>query len=161
MRISVGEIVASHGIRGNLKVRSLSDNKDRFKKGSKLYIGDELLTIKEVFKQKNMLVIGFEEYDNINDVLKFVGKDLTINENDLGKLSDNEYYIHDLIGLKVISNGQIKGEITDIISGVYPNDVYLVKTDEAEVLIPALKSVIKEVDSQKGIIEVENFSDYE
>ena len=161
MRISVGEIVASHGIRGNLKVRSLSDNKDRFKKGSKLYIGDELLTIKEVFKQKNMLVIGFEEYDNINDVLKFVGKDLTINENDLGKLSDNEYYIHDLIGLKVVSNGQIKGEITDIISGVYPNDVYLVKTDEAEVLIPALKSVIKEVDSQKGIIEVENFSDYE
>nr|WP_072537101.1 ribosome maturation factor RimM [Anaerococcus mediterraneensis] len=161
MRISVGEIVASHGIRGNLKVKSLSDNKDRFKKGSKLYIGDELLTIREVFNQKNMLVIGFEEYDNINDVLKFVGKDLTINEKDLGKLSDDEYYIHDLIGLKVISNGQIKGEITDIISGVYPNDVYLVKTDAAEVLIPALKSVIKEVDSQKGIIEVENFSDYE
>ena len=161
MRISVGEIVASHGIRGNLKVKSLSDNKDRFKKGSKLYIGDELLTIKEVFKQKNMIVIGFEEYDNINDVLKFVGKDLTINEKDLGKLSDDEYYIHDLIGLKVISNGQIKGEIADIISGVYPNDVYLVKTDSAEVLIPALKSVIKEVDSQKGIIEVENFSDYE
>ena len=49
MRISVGEIVASHGIRGNLKVNSLTDNEKRFEKGSKVFIEDELLTIRESF----------------------------------------------------------------------------------------------------------------
>lgn len=161
MRISVGEIVASHGIRGNLKVNSLTDNEKRFEKGSKVFIEDELLTIRESFKKKNQVIIGFEEYDNINDVLKFVGKDITIDEKDLGKLAEGEIYIHELYGLKVISDGQIKGEIKDVISGVYPNDVYLVQTENGEVLLPALRAIIKEINTEKGFIEVENFSDYE
>ena len=161
MRISVGEIVKAQGIRGEIKVRSLSDNEKRFEIGSKLYIGDEIVTIKRSYKQKNMLILGFEEYDNINDILKFIGKDLTIDEKDLGELSEDEIYIKDLYGLSVISEGQKVGEIVDVISGVYPNDVYVVKTENAEVLLPALKNIIKKIDTDKKIIEVENFSDYE
>ena len=161
MRISVGEIVKAQGIRGEIKVRSLSDNEKRFEIGSKLYIGDEIVTIKRSYKQKNMLILGFEEYDNINDILKFIGKDLTIDEKDLGELSEDEIYIKDLYGLSVISEGQKVGEIVDVISGVYPNDVYVVKTENAEVLLPALKNIIKKIDTEEKIIEVENFSDYE
>lgn len=161
MRISVGEIVKAQGIRGEIKVRSLSDNEKRFEIGSKLYIGDEIVTIKRSYKQKNMLILGFEEYDNINDILKFIGKDLTIDEKDLGELSEDEVYIKDLIGLSVISEGQYVGEIVDVISGVYPNDVYVVKTENAEVLLPALKNIIKKIDTEENIIKVENFSDYE
>ena len=161
MRISVGEIVKAQGIRGEIKVKSLSDNEKRFEIGSKLYIGDEIVTIKRSYKQKNMLILGFEEYDNINDILKFIGKDLTIDEKDLGELSENEVYIKDLYGLSVISEGQKVGEIVDVISGVYPNDVYKIKTKKGEVLIPALKNIIKKIDAEEKIIEVENFSDYE
>lgn len=161
MRISVGEIVKAQGIRGEIKVKSLSDNEKRFEIGSKLYIGDEIVTIKRSYKQKNMLILGFEEYDNINDILKFIGKDLTIDEKDLGELSEDEVYIKDLYGLSVISEGQNVGEIVDVISGVYPNDVYVVKTENAEVLLPALKNIIKKIDTEEKIIEVENFSDYE
>ena len=161
MRISVGEIVKAQGIRGEIKVKSLSDNEKRFEIGSKLYIGDEIVTIKRSYKQKNMLILGFEEYDNINDILKFIGKDLTIDEKDLGELSENEVYIKDLYGLSVISEGQKVGEIVDVISGVYPNDVYEIKTDKGNVLVPALKNIIKKIDTEEKIIEVENFSDYE
>ena len=161
MRISVGEIVKAQGIRGEIKVKSLSDNEKRFEIGSMLYIGDEIVTIKRSYKQKNMLILGFEEYDNINDILKFIGKDLTIDEKDLGELSENEVYIKDLYGLSVISEGQKVGEIVDVISGVYPNDVYKIKTEKDEVLIPALKNIIKKIDTEEKIIEVENFSDYE
>lgn len=161
MRISVGEIVKAQGIRGEIKVKSLSDNEKRFEIGSKLYIGDEIVTIKRSYKQKNMLILGFEEYDNINDILKFIGKDLTIDEKDLEELSEDEVYIKDLYGLSVISEGQNVGEIVDVISGVYPNDVYVVKTENAEVLLPALKNIIKKIDTEEKIIEVENFSDYE
>ena len=161
MRISVGEIVKAQGIRGEIKVKSLSDNEKRFEIGSKLYIGDEIVTIKRSYKQKNMLILGFEEYDNINDILKFIGKDLTIDEKDLGELSENEVYIKDLYGLSVISEGQKVGEIVDVISGVYPNDVYEIKTDKGSVLVPALKNIIKKIDTEEKIIEVENFCDYE
>ncbi|WP_311487092.1 ribosome maturation factor RimM [uncultured Anaerococcus sp.] len=161
MRISVGEIVKAQGIRGEVKVRSLSDNEERFKIGSKLFIGDETVTIKRSYKQKAMLILGFEEYDNINDILKFVGKDLTIDEKDLGKLAEDEVYIKDLIGLIVTSNGQKVGEVVDVISGVYLNDVYVIKTDGGEVLLPAIKNTIKKIDTEEKIIEVENFSDYE
>ena len=161
MRISVGEIVKAQGIRGEIKVKSLSDNEKRFEIGSKLYIGDEIVTIKRAYKQKNMLILGFEEYDNINDILKFIGKDLTIDEKDLGELSENEVYIKDLYGLSVISEGQKVGEIVDVISGVYPNDVYEIKTEKGNVLLPALKNIIKKIDTEEKIIEVENFSDYE
>ena len=161
MRISVGEIVKAQGIRGEIKVKSLSDNEKRFEIGSKLLIGDEIITIKRSYKQKNMLILGFEEYDNINDILKFIGKDITIDEKDLGKLSEDEIYIKDLYGLSVISEGQKVGEIVDVISGVYPNDVYVVKTEKDEVLLPALKNIIKKIDTEEKIIEVENFSDYE
>lgn len=161
MRISVGEIVKAQGIRGEIKVKSLSDNEKRFEIGSKLYIGDEIVTIKRSYKQKNMIILGFEEYDNINDIIKFVGKDLTIDEKDMGDLSEDEVYIKDLYGLSVISEGQKVGEIVDVISGVYPNDVYEIKTDKGNVLVPALKNIIKKIDTEEKIIEVENFSDYE
>lgn len=161
MRISVGEIVKAQGIRGEIKVKSLSDNEKRFEIGSTLYIGDEIVTIKRSYKQKNMLILGFEEYDNINDILKFIGKDLTIDEKDLGELSEDEVYIKDLYGLSVISEGQKVGEIVDVISGVYPNDVYEIKTVKGNVLLPALKNIIKRIDTEEKIIEVENFSDYE
>ncbi|MCW6701023.1 ribosome maturation factor RimM [Anaerococcus sp. NML200537] len=161
MRISVGEIVKAQGIRGEIKVKSLSDNEERFKIGSKLFIGNEIVTIKRSYKQKNMLILGFEEYDNINDILKFIGKDLTIDEKDLGKLNEDEIYIKDLYGLSVTCDGQKVGEIKDVISGVYPNDIYVIKTDRGEVLLPAIKNTIKEINTEKGFIEVENFSDYE
>lgn len=161
MRISVAEIVTTHGVRGNLKVKSLSDYDKRFENGAKLLIGDEEVTVESSFGQKGLKVIKFEEYDDINDVLKFVGKDITIEDSDLGKLDDDEYYVFSLIGLEVKSQGQTVGEITDVITGVYPNDVYVIKTDKDEIYFPALNANVKNVDIENGFIEVENFSDYE
>ena len=161
MRITVAEIVNTHGIRGNLKVKSLSDNEKRFANGAKVLIDDEILTIESSFDQKNLKVIKFAEYNNINDVLKFVGKDITIEEKDLGEVGEDEYYVFDLIGLDVYDSGQKVGTVSDVITGEYPNDVYVIKTDKDEIYFPALKATVKNVDLDNGWIEVINFSDYE
>ena len=79
----------------------------------------------------------------------------------MGKLNEDEIYIKDLYGLSVTCDGQKVGEIKDVISGVYPNDIYVIKTDRGEVLLPAIKNTIKKIDTEEKIIEVENFSDYE
>lgn len=161
MRITVAEIVTTHGVRGNLKVKSLSDNEKRFEKGSKLFIDNEELTVESSFDQKGLKVIKFEEYNDINDVLKFVGKDITIDKADIGELSDDEYYIFDLEGLDVYDNGQKVGTIKEVVTGVYPNDVYIIESKNGEVYFPALNATVKNVDLDKGIIEVKDFKDYE
>ena len=161
MKITVAEIVTTHGINGNLKIKSLSDNEKRFENGAKLFIDDKLLTIESSFDQKGLKVIKFEEYDDINDVLKFVGKDITIEDKDLGKLYEDEYYVFQLEGLDIYDDGQKVGKIKDVITGVYPNDVYVIKTEKDEVYFPALNATVKKVDLENGFIEVENFSDYE
>ncbi|BFL72695.1 ribosome maturation factor RimM [Anaerococcus nagyae] len=161
MRITVAEIVTTHGINGNLKVKNLSDNEKRFENGEKLLIDNEELTVESSFDQKGLKVIKFEEYDNINDVLKFIGKDITIEDKDLGKLHEDEYYVFQLEGLDVYDNGQKVGTIKEVITGVYPNDVYVIKTDKDEVYFPALNATVKKVDLENGFIEIENFSDYE
>lgn len=162
MRITVAEVITTHGIKGNVKVKSFSDYEKRFDNGSKVYIGDELLTIEESFDQKGLKVIKFVEYNDINDSLKLVGKDITIEEEDLGELKEDEFYIYKLIGLDTYSNGQKVGKVKDVISGVYPNDVYVIETkDNKEILLPALKTVIKNVDIANNKIEVDNLADYE
>lgn len=162
MRITVAEVITTHGIRGNVKVKTYSDNEMRFEKGAKVYIGDELLTIEDSFNQKGMIVLKFAQYNDINDSLKLVGKDITIEEEDLGELKEDEFYIYKLIGLDTYSNGQKVGRVKDVITGVYPNDVYVIETtDKKEILLPALKSVIKKVDIENKKIEVDNLRDYE
>ena len=162
MRITVAEVITTHGIKGNVKVKSFSDYEKRFDKGSKVYIGDELLTIEDSFDQKGLKIIKFVEYNDINDSLKLVGRDITIEEEDLGELKEDEFYIYKLIGLDTYSNGQKVGKVKDVISGVYPNDVYVIETtDNKEILLPALKTVIKNVDIKNNKIEVDNLRDYE
>lgn len=162
MRITVAEVITTHGIRGNVKVKTYSDNEMRFKKGAKVYIGDEYLTIEDSFNQKGMMVLKFDQYNDINDSLKLVGKDITIEEEDLGELKEDEFYIYKLIGLDTYSNGQKVGRVKDVITGVYPNDVYVIETmDKKKILLPALKSVIKNVDIENKKIEVDNLRDYE
>ena len=161
MRITVAEILTTHGIKGNLKIKPLSDYDKRFAKGAKLLIEDEIVTVESTFKQKGIIVIKFKECDDINDVLKFVGKDITIEDKDLAELNYDEYYIFELEGLDVYDKGQKVGIIEEVITGVYPNDVYVIKTSTSEVYFPALNATVKKVDLENGLIEVENFSDYE
>ena len=162
MRITVAEVITTHGIKGNVKVKTYSDNEMRFIKGAKVYIEDELLTIEDSFRQKGLMVLKFAEYNDINDSLKLVGKDISIEEEDLGELKEDEFYIYKLIGLDTYSNGQKVGKVKDVITGVYPNDVYVIETtDKKEILLPALKTVIKNMDIENKKIEVDNLRDYE
>lgn len=161
MKITVAEILTTHGIKGNLKIKSYSDNEKRFEKGSKLLLDGNLVTIESSFKHKGSIIIKLKEYDDINEVEKFIGHELTIEDKDLEKLNDGEYYLFDLIGLKVYEKNQELGFIKDVITGVYPNDIYVIEKDRKEIYFPALNATVKNVDLENKKIEVENFKDYE
>lgn len=162
MRILVAEILTTHGIRGNLKIKSFTDNEDRFNKGSKLFLDDMEVIIEDSFKQKGNYVIKLEGFDDINEVSKLIGHDLTIDEADLMELKEDEYFIFDLEGLDVYEKGQKKGFIKEIITKVYPNDIFVIQTEKGqEVYFPALKATVEKIDHENRRIEVKNFEDYE
>lgn len=152
---SVGEIVNTFGIKGEIKLSPETIDENRFENPNPYYIGDDKVKvhIEKHRKQKSVLIIKFKEFNNINDVEKFKKQKLYVEKSDLVDLGENEYFIHDLIGLKVINDGKEIGKLSNVLQG-YSNDVYAIRTKEKEILIPAVKDFIKEVDIENNKIYV-------
>lgn len=158
--IRVGKITTTHGHKGALKVIALTDYPERFEELDKVYLveGDHksVLTIKSVRYQKGNLILEFEEIKDMNQAETFKGKYLFINDEQIRKLPKDRYYIFQLIGLNVYEGEDFLGEIADVIQ-TGSNDVYVVKRgeDKKDLLIPALKKVVKNIDLDQKKMQVE------
>lgn len=157
--LKVGVISSTHGIAGEVKVFPTTDDVRRFKKCRELILdtGKERITLEvehvKFFKQ--FAILKFKGYDNINDILKFKGKDLLVSRENAVRLKKDEYFIADLIGLTVQNEDEsILGELVDVIE-TGANDVYVVKTEAGkEILIPAIKECILKVNIEDGTMNV-------
>ena len=113
------------------------------------------LEIQNVKFFKNMVILKFKGYDNINDIEKYKGKDLLIHRDQAVKLKEDEYFVTDLMGLKVVAE---EGTVLGILKEVIPtgaNDVYVVQPENGkELLLPAIKDCILNVDLEKGIMTI-------
>lgn len=151
----IGVITQTHGIRGEVKVFPTTDDTGRFKK-TKEIIADTgknryILHISGVKYFKQYVIIKFKEYDDINDVEFLKGAQLLVDRQNAIKLSKDEYYVADLIGLKCISDdGEPLGVITDVLQ-TGANDVYVI---DGELLIPAIKDCILNINIETGLVEV-------
>lgn len=149
--LQVGVITQTHGIRGEVKVFPTTDDAARFKKLKKVTLdnGKERreLEIASVKFFKNLVILKFKGIDNINDVEKYKKAPLYVAREDAVPLGENEYFIADLIGLKVVSDeGENLGVLDDVLQ-TGANDVYVVKCDNGEeILVPAIKDCVKNVD---------------
>ncbi|KPU28238.1 16S rRNA processing protein RimM [Caloranaerobacter sp. TR13] len=153
--IKVGKIVNTHGIKGELKVLPLTDDMTRFEELEYVYVEKQKIEIENVWYKKNLVILKFKGLDNINEVLCLKGKYVYIDKENAIELPEDTYFIFQIIGLNVyLKNGNFLGVIKDVIQ-TGSNDVYVVKNDNREYLIPAIKEVIKEInlDDNKVIID--------
>jgi len=104
---------------------------------------------------KQMVILKFKEFDNINEVEKYRGKDLLILRADAVKLEEGEYFIYDLIDSEVVTDeGEMLGTLIEIMA-TGANDVYVVKTPSGEeILIPSIKECILDVNVEEKKILV-------
>ena len=157
--LQVGVITTTHGVRGEVKVFSTTDDPARFKKLKDVILDNgkvkKDLEIESVKFFKNMVILKFKGLDNINDVERFRQAKLLVTRENAVELEEDEYFIADLIGIKVTSDG---GEELGIIKDVLQtgaNDVYVVAlADGGEVLLPAIKDCILSVDMEKREMQV-------
>lgn len=157
--LQVGVITQTHGIRGEVKVFPTTDEATRFNKLKEVVLdnGKErlTLTIEGVKFFKKFVILKFKGYDSINDIEKYKNAKLLVPREKAVKLQKDEYFIADLIGMKVVTeDGTPFGVLKDVLE-TGANDVYIVDTEDGkEVLLPAIKECVRNIDMENTTITV-------
>lgn len=157
--IPVGKIIGSHGIKGQVKLRSYSGNFTSLTEARPVVIRkpDGTLsdfTIRGATANNGRFIISLVDFDDIDAVAPLVGSELCIRRGNLPEPAEDEYYWCDLIGLRVFTDeGAQLGCITDIFE-TGSSDIYVVQGEAREYLIPAIGEVVKTVDLNGGMIVV-------
>ncbi len=157
--LRIGVISATHGLHGEVKVFPTTDDINRFRDLKQVILdtGKEHieLEIEGVKFFKQLAILKFKGIDNINDIQKYKGKDLLVTRDNAVPLEEDEYFIYDIIGSKVITDEDVElGELTEIMA-TGANDVYIVTTkDGKEILLPSIKECILDIDVTNKIIKV-------
>lgn len=155
----VGVISSTHGVRGEVKVYPTTDDVKRFKKLKEVILDtgreQKLLEIETVKFFKQFVILKFKGIDSINDIEKYKGKSLLVDRAHAVKLKKDEYFIADMIGMRVITEDEKEfGILKDVIE-TGANDVYIIDTKEhGEVLVPAIKQCILDVDIEHTTMRI-------
>ena len=165
--LRIGKIIKVFGIKGELKVFPTTDELKRFDKLNKVYLSrkdindiedtntsenyDKIkMLVTDVKYLKQNPVIKFKEVDSIESAEKFIGYDIYISRNEAIDLADNEYFITDLIGLRVFDYDKEIGEVVDILR-TKANSILSIKltndnTQSKEILVPMVSDFVKKID---------------
>lgn len=156
--LEIGKIVGTHGVRGMLRIQPWCDGIDFLKGIKNYYIFEKneynLLTCEKITSSGNVFIAKFVGIDSIENAEKLRNNVLYINRNDV-HLENGRYFIQDIIGCVVtdFETGRIYGKISDV-SATGANDVWHIKDNSAEYLIPVIPSVVKNVDIENGVIKI-------
>lgn len=158
--VTVGKVVNSHGIRGELKIVPETDFPERFDVGNTLIIVDSQnkqtpVTVKTSRLHKNVFIVLFDQFSNINDVEKYKGSLLKIEAKNQKPLEEGEYYYHEIIGCKVVTEeDQELGLISEVLTPG-ANDVWVVSLPKGkQLLLPVIDDVILKVDIPNKTIRI-------
>lgn len=155
----IGLIANTHGLKGEMKVRPYTAYQKRFEELKKV-----LITIKGELKeyeienvryQKDVVLLKLKGVDDIDAAEKLKAHTISIPREDAKELEEDEHFIADLIGCEVFENNELIGILQDVFTAG-ASDVYVIKRkSKKDLLLPALKSIIKKIDVESKRIEVE------
>lgn len=159
----VGAIAGVHGLRGEVKVIPKTDfESERFSPGSKLFVRKPSetpfreLVVRSARKHKQFWLVAFDGFSSVSDVETWRGMQLCVHQSQLMHLPEGTYYVHQLVGLRVVD--EVRGLVGELISVLSPgaNDVYVVRgpLQPRDVLIPAIPDCVKHVDLSQGVMTV-------
>lgn len=153
----VGRIVRPHGIRGGLVVEQFSKMIQSIRPGMEIFLGDtktpSIVTSIRLHRGRYLLAIeGCEDRDTAE---QWRDVEIRLESGEIESLQEGEYYHWQLLGLRVCcEDGEVLGEIAEIVE-TGANDVFVVRNETGdEVLLPAIKSVIREVNLERGKVIV-------
>lgn len=163
-RVIIGKIVGVHGVNGTILLLPLTDHPERFFKMKKLILEragmpSQTVTVKKIkpYEGKDTFFVQLSGVDDRTVAESFKGSLVTVSKEERAELSEDEYWIDDIVGMKVIDDltGAELGVLEEVLR-TGSNDVYLIRTNEGQIRpIPALGEAIKKVDTESGQMRVD------
>ena len=156
--LEVGEIVGTHGVRGEMRVNPWCDSPAFIKKFKKLYLdekGEKSLDVKSAREHGNVALIVVDGIDTVEKAQAMRSKILYIKRDD-AHLQKGNYFIAELIDCTVYDADDESicyGVLTDV-SQTGANDVWHIEKDGKEYLIPAIPPVVISTDVEAGVIKI-------
>ena len=154
--LAVGRIARAHGVRGEVAVQPLTEVESRFAPGSALRLEDgRTLRVQGSRGHGHRLLVKFEEIDGRTEAEALRGSVLLVPQESAPPIEDGDrFWVHQVVGLRVVTDrGQDLGRVKDVLSAP-GNDVWVVDTQDGEMLIPAIRDVVSEVDLAGGRLTV-------
>ena len=159
-RVAIGKIVGVHGVKGTLKIHSYAESLEIFQPGNRISVstteGWEIdYEIDWIKPHSRGALLALNNVSDRDQAKTLVGADLQIEKAKLPELEAGLYYWYEMIGLQVVTiDDRYLGRLESIIE-TGSNDVYVVKNDRREILIPALKSVVQVIDIDANLMRVD------
>ena len=148
--IPVGRVTRTHGLKGELKFFPTDQEDLAVQSDQQILLGEATFKIKCVRGAKSPFIIKFEGVDSIEVAQSLAGQEVLIAREDFESLPEGEYYRFEIEGLKVFDDtGKYYGFIEEIIE-TGSNDVYVVRENDKEWLVPMIDSVVQSIDLEQG-----------
>lgn len=163
-RVVIGKAGAPHGLRGELRVIPLTDFPGRFETLEEVFVGEKLFRVAHVHYHRRFVLLSLVGCTSREEAAKLTGELLRVEREAAAPLAEGEFYTFDIIGLQVLDMvGKNLGEVTNVLK-TGSNDIYVTRRQEGgELLIPALRKVVREINLQEGFLRVdlqEELEDY-
>jgi 16S rRNA processing protein RimM len=164
-KVLVGVVLKPVGLKGELKVRPISDNPERFEPGGRLWVDDpnggtSVYVIASVSEHGGSLRVALDGVSDVEEAERLRGREFYVPESEVPPLPEGEYYHYQIIGLSVYTHtGRLLGKVTDIFTAG-EKDVYVVKGRDKEYLIPVTEEHVREIDVKAGRITLNPMEGY-
>jgi len=155
--ITIGEILRPHGTKGEVKIMPMTDFPERFRHLRKVTVadsrGDEVvMEVERARVTERGVILKFKGIDTVQEAEGLRRMFLVVTPSETFPLPEGRHYVFDIIGLDVITDvGTKVGKVGDVMK-LKSSDVYVVRSEKGDVLIPATKEIVKQIDVKKGRI---------
>lgn len=158
--VAIGHVERAHGIRGDVRVRPLTDHPERFKQIKRVFIehpqgATDEYELTKVVVHEHVIYLGLRGITTREQAQILKGATLKIRREECLPVGDDEYYHFELVGAEVRTTAGVHLGRVESVWELPANDVIVVRNDDREWLIPVIKPVIKNVDVEKGEIVIE------
>jgi len=153
----VGRVIKTQGIKGQIKISSSGGAGNSFSEGKKVYLEDREggkrdFTVESARPHKGMTILSLRGVKRVEEAKELVGSSVYLEKADLEPLPSDEFYWYQLRGLRVLTEeGLFLGRLEEI----WPtgsNDVFVVRKEDREILLPATDEVVQRVDLNEGVM---------
>lgn len=150
--IIIGKIGAARGLDGTVKIIPLTDFDGRFDNLKQISVGGKIFQVEAVKHIGGQIFIKFAGIDTRESARTLTNKFLTVDRENAAPLAEGEFYTFDIIGCEVFDGDKKIGTVTNVLKTA-ANDILEV---DGKILIPALKSVVKEIDLAAKKVSVDS-----